>query len=387
MVSRILADSLLKAGAHYPIVSLTGPRQSGKTTLIRSLWPEKTYASLEDPDILDYAREDPRRFLEQGTDSGLIIDEAQRLPVLFGYLQGYADRSPHGRYVLSGSNNFLLMEKITQTLAGRTAVLHLMPFSAREIGSDHLTSTWEEEAFAGFYPRVRAESLPPAMFAKDYLATYVERDVRLVRNISDVDSFRRFLHLCAGRTGQLLNLTALSGDTGIAVNTVKDWLSVLQASWTVFLLRPWHRNFNKRVVKSPKIYWHDTSLLCSLLGIQDHEALQSHPFRGAVFENLIIAERYKAATHAGRSPDLYFWRDSAGKEVDIVESPGTNQVVWECKSGLTVNSDFFRNLGYFGNLASIPPERRILAYGGSEAQDRSAARVLGWKDAVLFDDV
>jgi hypothetical protein len=395
IIPRLMEKALREAASYYPVVTLTGPRQSGKTTLLHAVWPEKTYASLENPDTMDFVQADPRGFLLQGEESGMVIDEAQRYPPLFNYLQGYADRSSPGRYIISGSSNFLLMEKIGQSLAGRTAVLSLLPFSAAELGREALEANWENAAWRGFYPRVRCTSLPPDLFARDYIATYVERDVRLVRNIGDLESFRRFVRLCAGRAGQILSIASLAGDAGISVNTAKSWLGLLQAAWLVFLLPAWHRNLNKRIVKSPKLYWHDTNLLCFLLDVRKPEDLAFHPLRGAVFENLIIAERFKAATHRGRTPSLHFWRDSTGREVDLVENAGDSGSTgktggatsegraWECKSGMTVPGDFFRHLALFGEEAGVPPERRILAYGGMESQTRSDARVLGWQDALL----
>jgi predicted AAA+ superfamily ATPase len=382
MIPRLLEGALRTAALHYPIVTLTGPRQSGKTTLIRSIWSQKYYSSLEDPDVLEFAQKDPRAFLEQGGKSGLIVDEAQRLPLLFSYLQGYADRSGAGRYVLSGSNNFLLMEKIGQSLAGRTAVLALLPFSAEELGEEALDASWEEAAWRGFYPRVRSEGLPPELFARDYLATYVERDLRLVKNVSDLSTFRAFLELCAGRAGQLLNLSALAGDAGIAVNTLKTWIGLLETAWIVFRLPPWHQNLTARIVKAPKLYWHDTSLLCRMLGIRNPDDLRSHPLRGAVFENLVIAERFKAATHRGLPPILHFWRDSGGREVDLIEGEGDERRLWECKSGSTVAQEFFKQLAFFGESTGIAPERRILAYGGSETSRRGSGVALGWRDAL-----
>lgn len=382
MIKRLLETAIRDAASYYPIVTVTGPRQSGKTTLLRSLWPDKTYASLEDPDSLEFASEDPRAFLEQGGERGLIIDEAQRHPPLFNYLQGYADRSKPGRYVLSGSNNFLLMEKIGQSLAGRTAVFSLLPLSGQELGGELLPSKWEDYAWRGAYPRVYSSPLPPDVFARDYLTTYVERDVRLVKNIGDVSTFRRFLKLCAGRAGQLINMSGLASDAGISVNTAKTWLSLLEAAWLITLLPPWYENKNKRIVKAPKLYWFDTGLLCHLLDVRSPEDLSFHPMRGAIFENLIVSERYKAATHRGRDAELYFWRDSAGREIDLIEGGGLGQRIWECKSGSTIGSDFFKHLDYYGSAAEIAPDRRILVYGGDQGQSRSNANVLGWRAAT-----
>lgn len=383
MIPRKLEEHIRVSACYYPVVTVTGPRQSGKTTLLRSMWPEKAYRSLENPDTLAYASSDPRGFLREGDEHGLIIDEAQRHPELFNYLQGYADASKPGRYILSGSNNFLLMERITQSLAGRTAITTLLPLATTELAEDSIGNSWEAMAWTGFFPRVRTTDLPAGLFSRDYLATYIERDVRLVKNIGDLSTFRRFIKLCAGRAGQFLNISGLANDTGISVNTAKSWLGLLEAAWLIVLLSPWYENFNKRIVKSPKLYWIDTGLLCHALDIASSSDLAYHPFRDAIFENLIVAERYKAAANQGKTPELYFWRDSSGREVDIVDNSSGAPTLWECKSGMTIGSDFFKHLDYIGDMMRIPTERRLLAYGGSEDQTRSAANVLSWRSALL----
>jgi hypothetical protein len=385
MIPRFLYPALQRAAAHYPVVCLTGPRQSGKTTLVRALWPEKHYASLEDPDQFDFASTDPRGFLEQGGTGGIILDEAQRLPSLFNYLQGYADRAAPGAYILSGSNNFLLLQGISQSLAGRAGILHLMPLSGAELGEDHLEMDWESCAWTGFYPRVRAAGLPPDMFSRDYLATYAERDVRLIRNIQDLSAFRTFMKLCAGRSGQLLNLQSLAQDAGLAVNTIKEWLSLLEAAFLVFMVRPWNESFNKRLVKSPKLYWLDTSLLCHLLDVRSPADLAFHPLRGAVFENLLAAELWKAAHHRGENPRLWYWRDNHGIEVDLVQERDGHASLWEAKAGKTLAVDMFAGLETVGALAGIPSEHRLLVYGGNQGQSRTNAHVLSWRDALLLD--
>lgn len=385
MIKRFLETSLREAAAHYPVICLTGPRQSGKTTLVRSLWADKRYASLEDPDQLEFARSDPRGFLEQAGDAGMILDEAQRLPPLFNYLQGYADRSGKGAYILTGSSNFLLMQGISQSLAGRAAILHLLPFSAAELGAGGLGNDWETCAYSGFYPRVRADGLPPDLFSRDYLATYVERDVRLVRNIQDQSAFRAFLQLCAGRAGQALNVQSLAQDAGVSVNTAKDWLGLLEAAFLIFMVRPWNESFNKRLVKSPKLYWMDTSLLCRLLDIRAPGDLAFHAARGAVFENLLMAERWKAGYHRGEEPRVWFWRDSNGVEVDLVDERDHNVRLWEAKAGKTVAGDMFAGLESVGTLAGVPADRRFLVYGGEVAQTRTVARVLPWREALAQD--
>ncbi len=382
MIKRKLAEAILRSAVHYPVICVTGPRQSGKTTLLKLLWPESPYRSLEDPDTLDFARSDPRGFLEQGRGSTLLIDEAQRHPPLFNYLQGYADAAAPGAYVLSGSNNFLLLEAVSQSLAGRAGVFNLLPLSMEELREGLTESDWEEAAFRGFYPRVRAQGLPPDLFARDYLSTYVERDVRLMRNIQNIGDFRRFLQLCAGRAGQLLNVTSLAQDAGLAVNTVKSWVGLLESSFLVFLLHPWNESFNKRLVKAPKLYWHDTGILCRLIDARSPDDLRFHPLRGAVFENLVAAERYKAHSHEGEQPELWYWRDSSGLEIDLVEKRNGQILFWEAKAGKTVTTDFFKNLDVVGELASVPAARRILVHGGGGRQDRSNAVVLGWKEAL-----
>jgi len=380
MIPRALTPALQRSALYYPVVCLTGPRQSGKTTLLRTLWPDRLYVSLEDPDTLDFAGTDPRGFLEQGKEQGLIIDGAQRLPSLFNYLQGYADTSKPGQFLVSGSNNFLLLQAVSQSLAGRAAIFHLLPFSMAELGETMDDQQWEQAAFRGFYPRVRAQQLPPELFTRDYLSTYVERDIRLVRNIQNLADFRRFLSLCAGRAGQLLNLASLAQDSGLSVNTVRDWLGLLEASFLIFFLRPWNESFNKRLVKSPKLYWHDTSLLCRLLEVRKPEDLQFHPLRGAVFENLIVAERYKRQSQEGETPSLGFWRDSSGVEIDLVERLHGQTFLWEAKAGQTLSSEFFKNLDTVGSLASVPVERRRVVFGGSPSQTRSNGTALSWRE-------
>jgi predicted AAA+ superfamily ATPase len=312
----------------------------------------------------------------------MIIDEAQRHPPLFNYLQSQADKAAPGTFLVSGSNNFLLINSVSQSLAGRAGILHLLPLSGEELGPRLDDPDWESAAFQGFYPRVRANGLPADLFAKDYLATYVERDVRLVRNIHNLAEFQRFLQLCAGRSGQLLNLVSLSQDAGISVNTVKDWLGLLEASFLIFFLRPWNESYNKRLVKSPKLYWHDTSLLCRLLDVRKADDLRFHPLRGAVFENLLVSDRYKRHSHAGESPRLWYWRDSGGIEIDLVEQQGARTLFWEAKAGQTVNNDFFKHIETVGELAGIPASQRIVCYGGDGDQQRSNARAVGWRQLL-----
>ena len=397
MIPRHLAVTVERAAARYPVVSVNGPRQSGKTTLLRSTFPRHRYVSLELPDERAFALEDPRGFL--GRFSGpVILDEAQRAPDLFSYIQTIVDEDPApGRFLLSGSRNFLLMERISQSLAGRVRLTCLLPFSLAELtrrdapAIDDLLArgardpapagAWMDHAVRGFYPRIHDRGLDSGDWLPQYFQTYVERDVRDLTQVGDLEAFGRFVRLCAGRAGGLLNLSSLGNDCGVSHDTARRWLSVLEASFVTFRLQPYHRRFNKRLTKRPKLYFVDTGLLCWLLRIRDADQLASHAARGAVFENLVIAEALKAGCNAGQPPDLYFWRDHRGNEIDlIVETPDGPHPV-EIKSGETVGSDFFKGLAYWRSLTgrSTPA---TLVHGGGESYVRNGVDVRAWRDWV-----
>jgi len=383
MIQRQLAGKLTELAKGFPAICLTGPRQSGKTTLVKSVFKDYAYVSLENIDTMMAAKEDPRRFLAPHQNSGLIVDEAQRVPELFSYLQGIVDSSGQmGRYILTGSQNFLLLEKITQSLAGRAAILHLMPFSAAEVQTAGLLApTLDEVLFKGMYPPLFDRPISPSDFYPSYIETYLERDVRTMKNIGDLALFRKFLLLCAGRTGQLLNMTALGNEVGVDHKTIRAWLSVLEASFIIFLLRPYHRNWNKRVVKQPKLFFYDTGLLCSLLGLRKAGYLTSHHLRGSIYENYVIAEHIKRQFHAGIRPSDFFWRDQSGHEVDlIIEEEETIKAV-EIKSSETVNPELFDGLRWFCGQTGLSPADCTLVYGGEKTQPRSAGRVLAWNQA------
>lgn len=383
MIPRLLASKMTDLSKGFPIICLTGPRQSGKTTLVRDVFKDYSYVSLENIDTMTAAKEDPRRFLSPHQQSGLIIDEAQRVPELFSYLQGIVDGSGQmGRYILTGSQNFLLLEKITQSLAGRAAILHLMPFSASEIRSvGRLAPSLDEVLFTGMYPPLFDRPVAPADFYPSYIETYLERDVRSMKNIGDLALFRKFVLLCAGRTGQLLNLTALGNETGVDHKTIRSWISVLEASFIVFLLRPYHRNWHKRVVKQPKLYFYDTGLLCSLLGLRKVADLAMHHLRGGIYENYVIAEYMKRQYHAGLRPAAYFWRDHSGHEVDLIIEDGPAIQAVEIKASETAGPDLFDGLRWFCAHTGTAASDCTLVYGGTEEHRRADARVIPWAQA------
>jgi predicted AAA+ superfamily ATPase len=371
--------------AKYPVTTLTGPRQSGKSTLAKATFPDYEYVSLEDLDVRLFAQNDPRGFLETYPRK-TIIDEAQRVPDLFSYIQTHVDKSDEaGMFVLAGSNNFLLMEAISQSLAGRTAILKLLPFSHREMHKAAiLPQTTDEEIFVGGYPRIYANHIAPTDFYPFYIQTYIEKDVRLMKNIGDLNKFVLFIKMCAGRIGQLLNLSSLANDCGIATSTAQSWLSVLEASYIVHLLKPDHNNYSKRLVKSPKLYFCDTGLACSLLEIKSASQIASHFLRGGLFENMVVNEFIKEALSGGKEPELTFWRDKTGNEVDLLRQDGNRQIAYEIKSGATFSSDYFSNLGRWARLSGATSEQCNVIYGGEKSLKTSQGGVLAWDNLNIY---
>ena len=380
MIERALKTKLSESIKKYPVVTLTGPRQSGKSTLLRYSFPEYNYVSLEDPDMRLFASSDPRGFIATYADK-TIIDEAQRVPSLFSYLQTHTDREGReGMYLLAGSHNFLLMESIGQSLAGRTAVLKLLPFSHSEMrAGDILPQSVDMEIFKGAYPRVYDKNIFPTDFYPFYVQTYVERDLRLIKNIGDLNKFMLFIRLCAGRIGQLLNISSLANECGVAVSTISVWMSILEASYICYLLKPDYNNYSKRLVKTPKLYFYDTGLACSLLGITTPEQVSTHFLRGGLFENLVINEFIKKAYNNGKEPEIYFWRDSIGNEVDLIEYSDGGKYAYEIKSGATFLPDYFNGLGRFSKLSGLSAENCSVIYGGNESLRTSNGRVLAWQ--------
>lgn len=382
MIERDLAQKICSMAEKFPVVTITGPRQSGKSTLVKSLFPSYRYVTLEDEDVRSFATEDPRGFLSF-YDNKVILDEVQRAPALFSYIQGVVDSSNEtGQYILSGSQNFLLMEAISQSLAGRVAILNLLPLSMRELDKACLLpESVGEFLFTGGYPRIFDRRIDPADYYPNYVQTYLERDVRKGSGILKLAEFERFLGLCADRTGQMLNKEDLARDTGITTKTAESWLSVLEASFIVLRLQPYYRNYGKRMAKTPKLYLYDTGLACNLLGLEEYEEVVLSPYRGALFETAVIAEAAKSYAARGRRAKMYYWRDSAGKEVDLVIERGTKpSELIEIKSSATYTSKFFKNVTELGELMGVSPEHRHVVYAGSESFATSFGHVVSLAD-------
>jgi predicted AAA+ superfamily ATPase len=376
IINRILSSHIKNMSTKYPIVTITGPRQSGKTTLCKTLFPKKIYINLEHPQKREYAISDPVSFLEE-LPNGAILDEIQRVPQLLSYIQTIVDEDEEelkGRFILTGSHQFQLMDEVNQSLAGRTSVIKLLPFSISEIKNRYENNiSLNEILFKGFYPRVFKDEIPPYNFFSDYIATYVERDIRQLINIKNIDLFRRFIGLVAGRVGQLINFQSLADDTGISQSTAKEWLSILNASYITFALPPYLKNINKRLIKTPKIYFYDVGLACNLLGIETSSHLTNHPLRGGLFENLIVAESIKHRFNEGKSSNLFFYRDSAGNEIDLILEYSNKLLPIEIKSAKSINSSFFDNINLFYKTFSNSHNLKsgsLLIYSGSEKQKR-----------------
>jgi predicted AAA+ superfamily ATPase len=365
MIPRTAESTLLRYAKGFPLICVTGPRQSGKTTLAKKTFPDKPYISLEDPDMTMLARTDPRGLLENYPD-GLILDEAQYAGEIFRYLKTAIDKDPvPGKYIVTGSQQFNLLEKVTESLAGRAAFLTLLPFSVEELANAGRKPKDSFEAIiTGLYPPLYDREVTPYDWYSNYIASYIERDVRSVVNVKDLEQFRTFVKMCAFRTGQLVNLSSLASDCGITHNTAKSWLSVLETCGIVYILRPYYKNYGKRLVKTPKLHFLDPGLICRLLGIKGAEQLFLHPNRGNIFESFIIAELLKARLNQGMTPDLYFWRDSTGTEIDVVLENGAKLTAIEIKSGKTFTPDFLDGLNYWMRFSGEKPENCLVIYAG-----------------------
>ena len=390
-IDRDLAPHLVRAASQLPAMTLTGPRQSGKTTLCRALFPQHPYVTLEAPDVRAFAMEDPRAFLAQ-FPKGAVIDEVQRVPELLSYLQGIIDADPApGRWILTGSQNLSLLESVSQSLAGRTAVHHLLPLTRGEVARfARPPKSLEETLFAGGYPRIFDRKLDPVEWLRSYVATYLERDVRTISNVGDLATFQRFVELCAGRTAQLLNYSSLANDCAISQPSAKAWLSILEASFIAFRLPAFHANLRKRIVKMPKLFFYDTGLVCWLLGIRTPEQLRSHPLRGPIFETWVVSEIVKHRTNRGETGGLSFYRDSNGAEIDLVIEQPDRITLVEAKSAATPSASFFdgakRVRRHFSELPR--PCDVAVAYGGDQFQERVDGRLIPWRmlRAASFPD-
>ncbi len=378
MISRKLTPHLQEMLATFPVVSLTGPRQSGKTTLLRHAFPDYQYYNLERMDHRALITSDPVGFLKS-TGTKVIFDEAQNLPEMFSYIQDISDeRNIPGQYILSGSQSFLLSHQISQSLAGRVSVNHLLPFDITEL-EDITDRSIDQIILNGFYPRLYDKHIAPDDFYPSYLQTYIQRDVRTLKGIENLNTFSRFLGLCAGRTGQILNLTSLAQDTGVAVNTVKAWLSLLEASFIIYLLQPYHNNFSKRLIKSPKLYFYDTGVACSLLKLTDPDTVRTHYLYGSLFENLVISEIVKSRFHKGKQAPVYYWRESNGTEIDCIIEKGNNEILaLEIKGGQTFTTHYLKNLKNFAKENEQVRINKAVLYTGDQTADINGVQLIPW---------
>lgn len=381
MITRLASQKLIDLASYFKVIAVIGPRQSGKTTLVKSIFPDKPYVSLENLDIREFAINDPRGFLNT-YKKGAIFDEIQRVPSLFSYLQEIIDNSTtKGLFILTGSNNFLMQESITQSLAGRIGYLTLLPFSLQELKPEINDL---ELMLKGFYPPIYDQGIPYNLWINNYIKTYIERDVRQIKSIENLLQFERFVKLLAGRAGQEFNASEISVQLGIDHKTAQSWLSVLEASFVIFKLKPFYNNFNKTIVKRPKIYFHDTAIVCALLGIKTEDQLLYHPLKGAIFENMVVAEQVKAFTNLNLDITLYYWRDKTGREIDLIAEVEGKLIPIEIKSGQTIKSEYTKGLIYWMKLAQL--ENGIVAYAGRETQELSSGiKIINWRQFDLFE--
>lgn len=387
IIDRHIERTVRSVATQYPIVTITGPRQSGKTTLVKKLFPEKHYVNLENPDQREIATQDPRAFLGN-LSGGAILDEIQRAPELLSYLQQIVDdKQENGLFILTGSNQFSLLRNITQSLAGRTVLLKLLPFSIDEISKQTQNFSADDYLFQGFYPGIYRENRNPTIAYRSYYETYIERDLRQLSQIKDIALFQRFVRLCAGRIGSVFNASNLSNEVGVSVPTIKSWLSIMTASYVVMTLPPFFENISKRLIKSSKLYFYDVGLAAYLLGIEQTQQISRDPLRGALFENMVLMELVKARFNRGLDPNLYFFRDSHQNEVDVVFKSGSSLVPIEIKSAQTYHSDFLKGLTYFEGLFPDRINQRFLIYDGQFEQQIKRIKIQNFRNSgkILSD--
>ena len=388
MIARDISKIILKDINDYSVLGIIGPRQSGKTTLVKDLFPEMIYTNMEDLSQKEFAETDPKMFLDQG-NNGMIIDEVQRVPALLSYIQTIVDekKSP-GMYVITGSQNLLLMEQISQTLAGRISLFTLMPLSLSELYKDvEKIPNIGQILYKGLYPGIHSRNFKPDRYYRNYMQTYIERDVRQIKNITNLSMFQNFIKLCAGRVGQVVNYSSIGDDLGVSYNTVKSWLSILETSFVIQPLRSYFKNFNKQIIKMPKLYFNDTGLLCSVLGIDQPDKISNHYLKGGIFENLIVSEFTKYYMNRGRQAPLFFWRDKRGREIDLIIDRSLDRIAIEIKSGSTFSTGFFKNLSYYCTLdTTCEASKSYVIYGGNERHSRSKGKVRSWHSLIDIRD-
>lgn len=383
MIRRKITEKLLQLAEKFPVITITGPRQSGKTTLVKSVFESYSYVSLENPERRFIAKSDPQGFLNQ-FNGKLIIDEIQYVPELLSYIQEIVDNSGiPGHFILTGSQSLMMLENVTQSLAGRTTIFKLLPFSLSELENSPYFdkgSSYQYWIYKGFYPGIYDKNIDPKDFYPAYFETYIQRDVRQIQNIRDLDLFTNFVRLLAGRTGQILDFTSISNDTGVSVNTIKGWLTVLQVSHLIFKLQPYYKNQNKRIIKSPKIYFTDPGIISFLLNINSPDQVSNHYLKGGLFENLIIAEILKDRYNKGMTPNLYYYRDNNKNEIDLIIEGAEKLDIIEIKSGQTFSQEFLKSLIFWDkNFREIKSDRYLI-YGGTISQNYQNVRILSWRD-------
>lgn len=384
MINRIISKEILRLSKKMPVITITGSRQSGKTTLVKEIFKDYTYVNLEDITIRDFAKQDIVGFFQK-YNSKIIIDEAQNVPEIFSQIQVIVDNSKEkGQFILTGSQNFLLLEGISQSLAGRTAIFNLMPFSINELkNTKYHHNKYESYIQKGLYPRLYDQNIKPEDWLPNYINTYIERDVRKIINVSDLNRFRAFLKICAGHTGQIINLSKIGNEIGVSYKTAQKWLSILETSYIIFFLYPYYKNFNKRITKSPKLYFYDTGLACSLMNIRNTEQLDYHFAKGSLFETFIISEIMKQKFNGLLKGDVYFWRESNNNEIDCIIDTGNKLKAIEIKSGRTIKEDFFKNLKLFKKITEGIDVETFLIYGGDEIQKRTEHTILNWQNMLI----
>lgn len=379
-IDRVIKTELVDLALHYPVVMITGPRQAGKTSLARQVFPDKPYYSIENPDVRQQISTDPRAFFTSNPD-GAIIDEFQRYPEILSYIQGIVDeKKQNGQFILTGSNNVSMLSKVIQSLAGRVALLKLLPFSIAELDVFEKNYSVGDYLLNGFYPRVYADNLNPTKAYRNYYETYVERDIRQILQVKDVSLFQKFMKLCAGRVGQLFNANNLATEVGVSYQTIFAWLSALQATYIVFLVQPWSANISKRLVKTPKLYFYDVGLAAYLLGIENTSHVETHPLRGSLFENMVTLELLKNRYNAGLDNNLYFYRDNHGNEVDIMQEAGYQLNLFEIKSAETFTPHFLKGLDYLKKIVPDRVGKSNLVYAGSDEMTIKEHRIVNYKN-------